>query len=317
MIENKKDQHQAWDAINGNETAKRALEIAAAGGHNILLMGTRETDKETFARALADILPSMTEDEKAETEKIYSEAGLATETPAGRPFRMIFPGVSISSLFGGGAGHHPGELRLANNGILCLADYAMMPKTLAESLRGPLEDKKVVMLRIKGTTIYPTKFRLIILCEPCPCGHYGDGDRCICTTHQRAAYLSRIGGPLIDATTLQAWVHNESDASGQTGKEPCSAVAERVIRAMDIQMRRQKKLNDELCAREIETHCRLDEDCRKTIETIIDRLGLSVMAYTRILKTARTIADLDGVEDILPHHLAEAASYRFLDRRIN
>lgn len=315
-----------WDDVPGHVAGKRALEIAAAGGHPILMVGAPGSGKATLAKILPQILPPMTQEEALEVQHIYSTAGKAI-IPSVRPFRAPHNSLSMSALIGGGAGDAvmPGEVSLAHNGILFLDEFAEMPKAIKETLRGPMEDKKVTISRLKSRVEYPARFFPVLATNPCPCGYYGKGDRCTCTRGQRAAYLSHLQTPIMDKITLQVWVH--PDIKPVPGKpvdneDPCSVVAERVEKAREIQIKRQGKLNDELSATEIERLVAPDsEEIREAIRAfageIVNRLGLSVRAYTRIYKMARTIADLEESANVLPQHVAEAAAYRFLDRTID
>ena len=313
--------------IIGQEGAKRAIEIAAAGGHNLAMVGAPGAGKSSLARALAGILPPMTTEEALQTSKIYSVAGKRSGEVFGlireRPFRSPHYSASLPAIVGGGGGDNilPGEITLAHHGVLFLDELAQMPKATIEALRGPLEDRKVTISRLKAKIVYPASFMLIAASNPCPCGYYGEGDRCTCSVGQRAAYLSKLSGPIMDRIDLQLWIHPvETSALIQNRKgEPSAAIAERVRKARDRQLERFRGTgiftNAEMSSKMLERFCPLSDDCKSTLERIIDRLGLSARAYTRIIKIARTIADLAGQPDILPAHLAEAAGYRFLDRR--
>ena len=302
-----------WDRITGHVGAKRALEIAAAGGHNVLMMGAPGSCRSALAKAVLDILPPMSKDEAMEVSKVYSVAGRGPWRPTGgrRPFRAPHYSASMAAMLGGGVGECvlPGEVSLANNGVLFLDEYAELPRAMRDALRGPMEDGKVVISRLKSKVEYPTRFQLIAGTNPCSCGYHGEGDRCKCTTGQREAYLASLSGPVCDMLTMHVWVHPE--VGGLKG-EPAAVVAERVRKARELQMKRQGKLNDELKAAELPE---LGDNSKDMAETLMERMSLSARAYTRMLKIARTIADLEGYEAILPQHLAEAASYRFLDRR--
>lgn len=300
-----------WDRITGHNAAKRALEIAAAGGHYVLMMGAPGGCKSALAKAVLDILPPMSKDEALDVAKVYSVAGKGQWRPLRRPFRAPHVSASMSAMLGYGAGECilPGEVSLANNGVLYLDEFTELPRSMKDALRGPLEDGKVVLSRLKSKVEYPARFQLIAGTAPCPCGYYGEGDRCKCTTGKREAYLAKLSGPVYDMLTMQVWVHPE--VGGLKG-EPAAVVAERVAKARDRQMKRQGKLNDELKASELPE---LGENSKDMAETLMERMSLSARAYTRMLKIARTIADLEGCEAVLPQHLAEAAAYRFLDRR--
>ena len=312
--------------IIGQEGAKRGLEIASAGHHNAILIGAPGSGKSSLAKALAGILPPMSLEESAITSKIYSVAGKSAGglgLMRTRPFRAPHISASKAALLGGGSGENilPGEVSLATGGILFLDEFLEAPKSTTESLRAPLEDRKVTISRLKAKIEYPASFMLIAASNPCPCGYYGEGNRCTCTPGQRALYLSRLSGPLMDRIDIQLLVHPvETSALVRGGKaEPSEAIAERVFKAREIQRERFKGsgifTNSEMNSHQLERFCPLSEPCKEILEKLIDKLGLSARAYTRIIKIARTIADLSGERDIQPFHLSEAASYRFLDRR--
>ncbi|MBP5218058.1 MAG: ATP-binding protein [Bacteroidales bacterium] len=239
-----------------------------------------------------------------------------------RPFRAPHYSASLPAVIGGGAGQdiRPGEVTLAQNGILFLDEFGQMPKSVLEALRGPMEDRKVTISRLRSKLEYPASFMLVAASNPCPCGYYGTGDRCRCTPAQRYAYLSKLSGPVMDRIDIQLWLSpvDPSKLIGRTKGEPSGKVAERVLRARKVQERRFVDegifTNAEMNNRQLERFCVLDAACCEVLERLIERLGLSARAYSRILKVARTIADLAGSEDIRPEFLMEAAGYRFLDR---
>ena len=248
-----------------------------------------------------------------------SRIGLIRE----RPFRAPHYSASLPAIIGGGAGQdiHPGEVTLSHNGILFLDEYGQMPKSVLEALRGPMEDRKVIISRLRSKLEYPASFMLVAASNPCPCGYYGEGDRCICTPGQRAAYLSRLSGPVMDRIDLQVLMHGVDTRKlvGRKKGEPSATVARRVVAARQIQAERFRDegifTNAEMTGRMLERYCPLDRGCKDLMERLIVRLGLSARAYSRILKVARTIADLEGTECIRQEHLSEAAGYRFLDRQ--
>ena len=312
--------------IIGQEGARRGVEIASAGQHNVLLVGAPGSGKSSIAKALAGILPPMNLEESAITSKIYSVAGRSAGglgLTRVRPFRSPHISASKAALLGGGSGDNilPGEVSLATGGVLFLDEFCEAPKSTLEALRGPLEDRKVSISRLKSKVEYPASFMLVAASNPCPCGYYGEGDRCTCTPGQRQAYLSRLSGPIMDRIDIQLWLHPvETSALIRGGKAESSAqIAARVLQAREIQRKRFQGTgiftNSEMNAALLERFCPLDDTCKDLLEKVIDRLGLSARAYTRIIKIARTIADLAGAPCIAPAHLAEAAGYRFLDRR--
>lgn len=312
--------------ILGQEGAKRGVEIAAAGAHNLIFLGSPGSGKSSMAKAVAGILPPMSREEASVTSKIWSVAGKGSGHLGlmhRRPFRAPHISASKPAILGGGSGENiqPGEVSLASGGVLFLDEFCEAPKSTLEALRGPLEDRKVTISRLKAKIVYPASFMLIAASNPCPCGYYGEGDRCTCSAGQRAAYLSRLSGPIMDRIDIQLWIHPVQTAALIEGRkgEPSAAIAERVRRARAIQQERFRGsgifTNAEMNSRQLERFCPLDEDCKATLERIIDRLGLSARAYTRIIRIARTIADLADQAQIRPAHLLEAAGYRFLDRR--
>ena len=312
--------------IIGQEGAKRGVEIASAGQHNVLLVGAPGSGKSSIAKALAGILPPMSLEESAITSKVYSVAGRASGGLGlirQRPFRAPHISASKAAMLGGGSGDNilPGEVSLATNGVLFLDEFCEAPKSTLEALRGPLEDRKVCISRLKAKVEYPASFMLVAASNPCPCGYYGEGDRCTCSPAQRMTYISKLSGPIMDRIDIQLWMHPvETSALVRGGKaEPSEAIAQRVLRARAIQRDRFAGsgifCNAEMNSKQLEKFCPLDDACKDLLESIIDKLGLSARAYTRIIKIARTIADLAESPYIQPQHLTEAALYRFLDRR--
>lgn len=315
-----------FSEIIGQEAAKRAAEVAVSGGHNLILIGPPGGGKSSIAKAITGILPPMSLEESLVTSKIYSVSGLVSRD-AGlirrRPFRAPHYSASLAAFIGGGNGGNivPGEISLAHNGVLFMDEFAQMSKSVVEALRAPMEDRKVVVSRLRGKVEYPASFMLVAATNPCPCGYYGDGDRCTCTVGQRVGYLSRLSGPLLDRIDLHVWV-NPVDTRRLIDRpkgESSAAVAARVAAARQVQAERFRaegiSTNAEMSNAQMEKFCPLSADCKTLLESIIERLGLSARAYSRIVRISRTIADLAGCHDILPAHISEAAGYRFLDRR--
>lgn len=314
-----------FSEIVGQEGAKRGVEIACAGGHNVMMIGSPGSGKSSLAKAMAGILPPMTLEESVQTSKIYSVAGKGN--PLGglmktRPFRSPHYSASVAALLGGGSDNIlPGEISLAHNGILMIDEFCEAPKKVLEVLRAPMEDRKVTISRLKSKVEFPADFMLVAAANPCPCGFYGEGDRCTCTPSRRMAYLSKLSGPIMDRIDIQLWMHpvESRQLVERRPAESSTVVADRVLKAREIQRKRFAGdgifCNAAMNNRLIERYCPLDKECRELLETIIDRMGLSARACTRIIKLARTIADLAGLPDIRPEHLSEAAGYRFLDRQ--
>lgn len=313
--------------IIGQDSAKRGIEIAAAGGHNVLMIGSPGSGKSSLAKAMAGILPPLTTAESLTTTKIYSVAG-RTDAAGGlitqRPVRSPHYSISLAAMIGGGSGEMllPGEVSLAHSGILFIDEFNQMPKSIIEALRGPLEDRTVTLSRLKSKVTYPASFMLVAATNPCPCGYLGEKDRCTCTPGQRNSYLSRLSGPILDRIDIQLWLHPVDPLllirKQQRQAESSAAIAARVIAARSIQELRFKNepisTNAEMSSRMIDIYCPLDRECREALERLMTRMGFSARAYTRIIKLARTIADLEGAIDIRSQDLAEAASYRILDK---
>ena len=318
------DEYMDFADIVGQDNAKRGAEIASAGGHNMLLIGSPGSGKSSLAKAIAGILPEMSAAESIETSKIYSVAGKRLEHGLikKRPFRSPHCNSSVAALVGGGSDNvMPGEISLAHNGILFLDEFCELPKRSIEVLRAPIEDRKVVISRLRTKVEYPASFMLVAATNPCPCGYYGEGDRCNCSQTRREAYISKLSGPIMDRIDLHLWMHSVEPKKlvYKQKEEASSIIAERVRKVRQIQLERFRDenifTNSEMSSKQIEKYCVLDAECKVFLEKLISSMDLSARACTRILKISRTIADLDGAPDIKVSHLGEAAGYRFLDKR--
>ena len=311
--------------VRGQQSAKKALEIAAAGGHNALLIGSPGSGKSMLAKRMPSILPPLTFEEALETTKIHSISGLLSpKMPiiTKRPFRSPHHTISAAGLAGGGTIPHPGEVSLAHNGLLFLDELAEFDRKTLEILRQPLEDRKVTIARASGTVTYPCTIMLIGAMNPCPCGYYGHPKRkCICSKQKVSAYLSKISGPLLDRFDLHIEVApvEFDDLSSKVKEESSASIRERVIAARKIQEQRFKgtaiTCNALITPDKLQEFCPMDDGAEKIMHSVFDRLGLSARAYDRILKVARTIADIDGSEVIRKPHVAAAAQFRSLDRK--
>jgi magnesium chelatase family protein len=307
--------------VRGQHHAKRALEIAAAGGHNLLLIGPPGTGKTMLASRLPGIMPPLTEAEALETAAIasISAQGLDLKQWGVRPFRAPHHTASGVALVGGGGQPRPGEISLAHHGVLFLDELPEFDRRVLEVLREPLESGRITISRAACQADFPARFQLVAAMNPCPCGYLGDAERrCACGQEQVRRYRARISGPLIDRIDLHIEVPRLAHRvlRGDALEESSATVRARVCAARDRQLRRAGKANSALGTREIERYCTLSENDHRLLEQALERLGLSPRAYHRILKVARTIADMAGSESIKTPHLTEAISYRALDRSL-
>jgi magnesium chelatase family protein len=310
----------------GQQTAKRAIEISAAGGHNLLMIGPPGSGKTMLAKRMATILPPLTFAEALETTKIHSVAGVLDSSSGlvgTRPFRSPHHTISDAGLIGGGMIPRPGEVSLAHNGVLFLDELPEFPRNVLEVMRQPLEDGTVTIARAAMSLTFPARFMLVAAMNPCPCGYFNDRTReCHCSPMMIQRYVSKISGPLLDRIDIHIDVPsvNYRELRGTTIPESSADIRRRVIQARDVQLERfhagKERIyaNAQMGSREIRKYCELGTDCEHLLERAMVKQGLSARAHDRILKVSRTIADLAGAEAIEPGHIAEAIQYRTLDR---
>ncbi len=313
-----------YSEVHGQAVIKRAVEIAVAGNHNILMVGPPGAGKSMIAKRIPTILPPLTYEESMELTKLYSVIGALDEKMPfiqARPFREVHHATTKSALIGGGHYPRPGEISLAHKGVLFLDEIVEFQKSVLELLRQPLEEHQIKILRERGEYVFPAEFLLVAAMNPCPCGNYPDLNKCVCTTPQIRHYLSKISQPLLDRIDMCVEVEkvNYEDLKGNTREETSKEIRDRVCRAREVQRERYRSLaswtNSQLGTKEMEEYCRLGDAEEKMMHQAFEKLGLTARTYYKVLGVARTIADLDGKETIEAKHLKEALSYRTMDKK--
>ncbi len=312
--------------VKGQEHVKRAIEVSAAGGHNILMIGPPGSGKTMLAKRIPTILPKMSFEEALQTTRIHSVMGLLKDGNsllATRPFRSPHHTISDAGLIGGGVIPKPGEVSLSHNGVLFLDELPEFKRNVLEVLRQPLEEGLVTISRASSSITYPSSIMLVAAMNPCPCGYSGDGrHQCTCTPSQIHKYRHRVSGPLLDRIDIHVEVPAVpyKELSAETSGERSEVIRQRVIRCRQIQVERFKKdriyCNAQMYSRHIKKYCHLKPDAQALLEMAMQKLGLSARAYTRILKLSRTIADMEASDEIQSHHISEAIQYRTLDRGV-
>ena len=327
LFKNYKNYHVDFADVKGQEQVKRALEVAAAGSHNVIMIGPPGSGKTMLAKRLPTILPELVLDEALETTKIHSVAGLLPEGQgiiATRPFRAPHHTISDAGLIGGGTIPKPGEVSLSHNGVLFLDELPEFKKNVLEVMRQPLENGEVTIARASMSLSYPSRFMLVSAMNPCPCGYATDPqNECTCNPQLIQKYMSRISGPLMDRIDIHIEVPAVpfTDLAGKEAGEKSEAIRERVQVTRQVQLDRYKSTvgmfsNAQMETSDLNAYCKLDKDAAELLKQAMEKLGLSARAYDRILKVSRTIADLEIVENIQPQHVSEAIQYRSLDRQL-